>query len=95
MDRLGLASNALVTSEDVEKLPGEESLLAVSDSDKEDLVPKRRRKSKTKDLESDEGDASAVAISGKFVDLTSVLPPVPKKGQFDVSTIKKSVYFFS
>jgi DNA-directed RNA polymerase len=31
----------------------------------------------------------------KFVDLSAVLPPLPKKGDFDVETIKKSQYFFS
>ncbi|KAG2151835.1 hypothetical protein BD769DRAFT_1623558 [Suillus cothurnatus] len=30
----------------------------------------------------------------KFVDLSAVLPPLPKKGDFDVETIKKSQYFF-
>ena len=31
----------------------------------------------------------------KFVDLTKLLPPVPKKGNFEVNTVKKSLYFFS
>ena len=30
-----------------------------------------------------------------FIELTSVLPPVPKRGDFDVSKIKQSLYFFS
>ncbi|OAX44242.1 DNA/RNA polymerase [Rhizopogon vinicolor AM-OR11-026] len=34
-------------------------------------------------------------LSNKFVDLSAVLPPLPKKGDFDVETIKKSQYFFS
>ncbi|CCL99811.1 uncharacterized protein FIBRA_01835 [Fibroporia radiculosa] len=39
--------------------------------------------------------AAAVMDENKFVDLTSFLPPLPQKGVFDVSTIKKSLYFFS
>lgn len=31
----------------------------------------------------------------KFVNLVDILPPLPEKGQFDVRTIKKSLYFFS
>ncbi|KAF7331179.1 DNA-directed RNA polymerase [Mycena sanguinolenta] len=31
----------------------------------------------------------------KFVDLTSLLPPLPKKGSFEVKSIKDSPYFFS
>lgn len=34
-------------------------------------------------------------LLGKFVDLCDLLPPLPKKGTFDVETIKKSQYFFS
>lgn len=30
-----------------------------------------------------------------FVNLVDILPPLPKKGHFDVKTIKKSLYFFS
>lgn len=35
------------------------------------------------------------SFEGKFVDLTTLLPPLPKKGEFDVSKIKSSLYFFS
>ncbi|KAI0731720.1 hypothetical protein BC629DRAFT_1718248 [Irpex lacteus] len=31
----------------------------------------------------------------RFVNLVDILPPLPEKGHFDVSTIKKSLYFFS
>jgi DNA-directed RNA polymerase len=31
----------------------------------------------------------------KFVELTKLLPTVPKKGNFEVNTVKKSLYFFS
>ncbi|KAJ7468690.1 DNA/RNA polymerase [Mycena latifolia] len=49
-------------------------------------------KAKAKKLE----DAMALAqLLGKFVDLTSLLPPLPKKGTFEVAAIKHSPYFFS
>jgi DNA-directed RNA polymerase, mitochondrial len=35
------------------------------------------------------------SLEGKFVDVVDLLPPVPTKGEFDVSKIKSSVYFFS
>jgi DNA-directed RNA polymerase len=31
----------------------------------------------------------------KFVDLSTLLPPLPKKGSFEVRSIKDSPYFFS
>jgi DNA-directed RNA polymerase len=31
----------------------------------------------------------------RYIDLVKVLPPLPKKGEFDVSSIKRSRYFFS
>ncbi|KAH9919050.1 DNA/RNA polymerase [Fomitopsis serialis] len=34
-------------------------------------------------------------LEAKLLDLGSVLPPVPKRGDFDVHTIKQSLYFFS
>lgn len=34
-------------------------------------------------------------VQSNFIDLTRLLPPLPKKGSFEVSTIKKSLYFFS
>lgn len=36
-----------------------------------------------------------VKLMGKFVNLTDLFPPLPKKGEFDVGSIKKSQYFFS
>ncbi|KAI0052454.1 DNA/RNA polymerase [Auriscalpium vulgare] len=35
------------------------------------------------------------ALQGKFVNLVDLLPPLPKKGEFDVNKIQSSVYFFS
>ncbi|CAK5271845.1 unnamed protein product [Mycena citricolor] len=36
-----------------------------------------------------------VQLMGKFVNLTDLLPPLPKKGSFEVKLIKDSPYFFS
>lgn len=40
-------------------------------------------------------DAASLALHGKFVNLTKLLPPLPKKGTFEVENIKNSQYFFS
>jgi DNA-directed RNA polymerase len=40
-------------------------------------------------------DAHAGLLSTRFVDLVDILPPLPNKGDFDVSKIKNSQYFFS
>lgn len=46
--------------------------------------------------EDDAGEDNADSfLANKFVDLSAVLPPLPKKGDFDVETIKESQYFFS
>lgn len=34
-------------------------------------------------------------LSGKFVNVTDLIPPLPEKGTFKVENIKKSQYFFS
>lgn len=47
------------------------------------------------DDEVNEPDAANARLLGKFVDLIDLMPPLPKKGDFDVETIKGSQYFFS
>ncbi|KAK2465507.1 hypothetical protein APHAL10511_002399 [Amanita phalloides] len=42
-----------------------------------------------------EDEKRAVGLYGKFANLVDVLPPLPKKGDFEVKNIKKSLYFFS
>ncbi|KAK7677149.1 hypothetical protein QCA50_019858 [Cerrena zonata] len=34
-------------------------------------------------------------LDDKFIEMTELLPPVPKKGVFDVDRVKNSLYFFS
>jgi DNA-directed RNA polymerase len=46
-------------------------------------------------LEDDKLDEADRHLLGKFVELCDVFPPLPKKGSFDVETIKASQYFFS
>lgn len=55
-------------------------------------VPKPLPRAKMEALESPE--VSTVAPL-KWVDLKYVLPPLPKRGDFDVSRTKQSKYFFS
>ena len=72
-----------------------------------EALPKSRRSKKvthTDDLP-DTADSTGVhpesmdeldqQLFGKFVDLTDLIPPLPKKGSFDVADIRKSQYFFS
>ncbi|KAI0340467.1 DNA/RNA polymerase [Trametopsis cervina] len=42
-----------------------------------------------------EEHAASDRNSTRFLNLVDLLPPLPEKGHFDVSTIKKSLYFFS
>ncbi|KAF8626667.1 hypothetical protein AX15_004758 [Amanita polypyramis BW_CC] len=48
-----------------------------------------------KSVKKAEAEKEAAGLYGKFVNLTDILPPLPKKGDFKVETIKKSLYFFS
>ena len=54
------------------------------------------RKTKRKTRKASRTDLEKEAdILRKFVDFADVVPPIPKKGDFDVKTIKRSKYFFS
>ncbi|KAJ8503283.1 hypothetical protein ONZ45_g10994 [Pleurotus djamor] len=59
------------------------------EDEEEDSRTKSAMKRKAKD------DAATITLFGKFIDLTDILPPLPKKGDFNVAAIKKSQYFFS
>jgi DNA-directed RNA polymerase len=56
-----------------------------------DVITPTRKRRRTKV----EMEAGATCEEPKFVELTRLLPPVPKKGNFEVNTVKKSLYFFS
>lgn len=74
------------------------STVETEDGDKAEVAaPKRKRRRTKKEME-----ATLVSFGAeegleqpKFVELTKLLPPVPKKGSFEVNTVKKSLYFFS
>ena len=57
------------------------------------IRPRRRRRTK-QELQA-AADGGAVNEEPRFVELTKLFPPVPKKGNFEVNTVKKSLYFFS
>jgi DNA-directed RNA polymerase len=75
-------------SEDGEDPESESESESESDEDVQ-LIPNRRRGRKPKSVDTDE------ALRGRFLELTDLLPPLPKKGSFNVETIKGSQYFFS
>lgn len=56
-------------------------------------TPRRRRRTRV------EMEAAAAGNpeyeEPRFVELTKLLPSVPKKGTFEVNAVKKSLYFFS
>lgn len=62
------------------------------------VLPKKRKPAKhrfTAKTTEAERELIEAALHGNYVKLTDVLPPVPSKGNFDVNTIRKSLYFFS
>jgi DNA-directed RNA polymerase len=64
---------------------------ACSAEESDDETVQKTRKRRTKK----EMDGSTGSGLGRFVKLTDMLPPLPKKGDFNVETIKRSQYFFS
>jgi len=56
-------------------------------------IPKRRRRRSKETQATACGEATYE--EPKFVELTKLLPLVPKKGTFEVNAVKKSLYFFS
>lgn len=65
------------------------SVKAVSDD------PEAETKEEEHEDNTTELDPVNARLLGKFVNLVDLLPPLPKKGNFDVETIKGSQYFFS
>ena len=55
------------------------------------VIPNRKKRRTKKEMQA----AAATSDEPKFVELTRLLPLLPKKGNFEVGTIKKSLYFFS
>lgn len=76
----------------------EDTTTADCDVDATSKSPRKRRVkgpklSQEMDVEVVEDDSDG--ISARFVNLVDLIPPLPKKGDFEVSVIKDSQYFFS
>lgn len=56
---------------------------------------KPARKKRGKKMTPGEESEALEQLMGKFVNVTDIVPPLPKKGNFKVEMIKKSQYFFS
>ena len=76
-----------IAEEDIEL--DEEEMEMSEDEDWETPQAKASKKRKAED------EKAAIDLLGKFVNLTDLIPPLPKKGDFKVEAIKASQYFFS
>ena len=97
---------SLRTSKSLLKDLGLERLFRDTDKEEDNTglvtyLTKRGRKKKNQAFsmetatEDEKRAMSTISKDGRFIDLCAVLPPLPKKGEFDVKTIKRSKYFFS
>ena len=92
MEKLGMVDTKisdLALTSAIDEFGAEETEETDMDSEGEPKKRGRPRSFKTKVSAGEETEDL------QFVDLVDILPPLPKKGQFDVNTIKKSLYFFS
>ena len=62
-------------------------------ADVEVAIPTRKKRRTKKEIEA--SAAGTLTQEPKFVELTKLFPPLPEKGNFEVNTVKKSLYFFS
>jgi len=88
----------LLSVSETEKSSIDEKDLNLSDVIVDTTDPDTKSKKGTSaeaELENDELGEVDAHLFGKFVELRDLLPPLPKKGNFDVETIKQSQYFFS
>jgi len=58
-------------------------------------LKRRRRPTLNKEMDVEVVEDDSDGISTRFVNLVDLIPPLPKKGDFEVSVIKDSQYFFS
>lgn len=106
LEKLRVAGSSVTVPKEVEEqvlseMAAEEedsSLLELdAEADMEDIEPQAKP---TKNFLGKEFDINVVhgdlnGVRGRFVNLVDLIPPLPKKGDFEVSTIKNSPYFFS
>ncbi|KAL0061581.1 DNA-directed RNA polymerase [Marasmius tenuissimus] len=57
--------------------------------------PQESSRAKAARLRKEQDAKAAIEMFGKFVNVTDLFPPLPKKGDFKVEAIKASQYFFS
>ncbi|KAJ6542761.1 hypothetical protein B0H19DRAFT_957630 [Mycena capillaripes] len=98
-------SRIKVTAAQAKELQGVRELLEILDgleSPAGQVKPRKRgRPSKQQKAEEEKAVADKIKaeeekqLLHKFVELTTLLPPLPKKGSFDVKSIRDSLYFFS
>ena len=82
--------------QEAELEPIKELLIFTDDKSSIAVVEVDNKEPMTKDEADVEGDEENMELlEGKFVRLTDLLPPLPKKGSLVVSDIKHSPYFFS
>lgn len=78
--------------EDVEAADVDEPAMEEAEADEDEPV-KKKRKSPAKSK--GQVAAGSLPIDLQYILLTDIMPNLPKKGNFDVTNIKKSQYFFS
>jgi DNA-directed RNA polymerase, mitochondrial len=79
---------------DVVEQEDEEVASSTAGKKSKSRITKTKRKRRAANSEDDVSEAEA-NIASEFIDLVKLLPPLPKKGDFNVKTIKQSQYFFS
>lgn len=87
----GLEGNEFQESESI-------SAIGTEDDGKAEVGASTKRRRRTKKQIMDilaQSSTEEDPDQPNFVELTNLLPPVPKKGNFEVNTVKKSLYFFS
>ncbi|KAI6022796.1 DNA/RNA polymerase [Pisolithus microcarpus] len=74
----------------------------VNNTPKKRLTRRRAPSRRPAGVENEESEAEEeesidadMLLADKFIGLPALIPPLPKKGDFQVETIKKSLYFFS
>jgi DNA-directed RNA polymerase len=81
---------------------GSVDTIAAAEAEADPPLEKRRalrrravRRALSDDINVDVVEDGSDGMSARFVSLVDLIPPLPQKGDFEVSTIKNSQYFFS
>ena len=106
IEKLRAAGGSVVVEKEIEEqvlsemAAEDKGRSTVEDSDTEAETenlgaPRRRRKNFSNEFNVNIVKHDGDGMEGRFVNLVDLIPPLPKKGDFEVSTIKNSQYFFS